>query len=93
MVAEHAQHISELGKSLYDRLSIMTDHFGKLKRSLDASVDAYNKAVGSFEGRVLITARRFQDLGVAEGKEPIAILEPIDKIPRSLEAVLAFEES
>ena len=85
VVAEHALFISELGKSLYERLNTMVEHFIKLKRSLDSSIDAYNKTVGSFEGRVLTAARRFEEVGIAEAKTTIPLLEPIDKMTRSLE--------
>ncbi|HEX2644908.1 MAG TPA: DNA recombination protein RmuC, partial [Thermoanaerobaculia bacterium] len=56
----------------------------QLKRGIDQSVDAYNKAVGSLEMRVLPAARRFKDLGAAGGDE-IESLEAIDKAVRSLE--------
>jgi DNA recombination protein RmuC len=57
----------------------MTEHFIRLKKSIDGTVDAYNKVVASFESRVLTCARRFQDVGVAHSEE-IALLEPVEKI-------------
>ncbi|MBS0655867.1 MAG: DNA recombination protein RmuC, partial [Verrucomicrobia bacterium] len=68
-VAEHAQAICEQGKTLYDRLSTMADHFVRLKKSLSGSVEAYNKTVASFESRVLPAARRFQEMGAADSVE------------------------
>ena len=59
-----------------------------LQRSLTSSVEAYNKVVGSFENRVLVTARRFPDLGVVgSGSAEIAELSPVDRTPRRLQAV------
>lgn len=84
---EHAQKICELGKSLHERLATMCEHFGKLKKAIDGSVDAYNKVVGSFEGRVLPSARRFEELGVA-GTQEIDLLEPIEKLTRTLEVAV-----
>ena len=82
-LAENAGRISELGRQLHERLATMTDHFGKVGRSLHNAVDDFNRAVGSFEGRVLPAARRFRELAVG-GKQEIAILEPVDGVPRDL---------
>jgi DNA recombination protein RmuC len=89
-LAENAGRISELGRQLHERLATMTDHFGKVGRSLRGAVDDFNKAVGSFEGRVLPAARRFRELAVS-GKQEIAVLEPIDGVPRDLTATSSFE--
>lgn len=76
--------ICELGRSLHERLSTMCDHFGKLKKAIDGSVDAYNKVVGSFEGRVLPAARKFSEFKVVASQE-LPILEPVEKLTKSLE--------
>jgi DNA recombination protein RmuC len=83
-VEENARQISDLGKSLYERLRTFAAHMVVMKRGLDQSVDAYNRAVGSLEGRVLPAARRFRDLGAAGGEE-IEILDQIDKVTRMVE--------
>jgi DNA recombination protein RmuC len=83
-LAENAQVISELGKTLYDRLRTLVDHFSDLRKGLDRAVDAYNRAVGSFEGRVLISARKFKELGASTG-EDIETIEVIDKSTRPLQ--------
>jgi DNA recombination protein RmuC len=66
-LAENARNISELGRSLYERLMTMTGHLTTLGKNLDRATDAYNKTVGSLESRVLVTARKFEELGT--GKE------------------------
>ncbi|MCB1118707.1 MAG: DNA recombination protein RmuC [Chlamydiia bacterium] len=82
-MTEHARHISDLGKDLYKRLTRMTEHFAHLKRGLDSTIEAYNKTVGSFENRVLITARKFHNMGAASSPS-LPPLNTLDKTPRSL---------
>lgn len=84
-IAENAREISDLGRELYDRIRVLAEHFGNLGGRLDASVEAYNKAVASLEGRVLVTSRKFRELGVGSEK-PIEVLEVIEKTPRALQA-------
>lgn len=90
-IAEHAEHISDLAKGLYDRLSVMVNHFKKLKRSLDNANEAYNDAVASFESRVLVTARKFKDLKVVDGKADIDVLPIVEKVTREPLALVEAE--
>ena len=82
-VAENAQRISELGRQVHERLAILVEHFAMVGKSLEKSVEAYNRAVGSLETRVLPAARRFPELDSGSGK-PIQGLEPISQTPRVL---------
>jgi DNA recombination protein RmuC len=86
-LAESAREVQKLGAELYDRLRTMTTHMQTLQRSLTSSVEAYNRAVGSLETRVLVTARKFPSLGV-KGSETaeIAELTPIEAAPRRLQS-------
>lgn len=84
-MAENAREISELGRSLHDRLRTLAGHFASLRRGLDQAVESYNRVVGSFEGRVMPAARRFQELGAATGEE-IEALEAVEKVTRPVEA-------
>ena len=84
-ITRNAQEVSELGRELYDRVRRMGAHFDDLAKGLMRAVDAYNSTVGTLEARVLVTARRFTDLGVT-GREPIAELSPVDRTPRALQA-------
>lgn len=82
-IAEHAQAIAELGRTLHGRLRVLTGHFVDLRKGLDRAVEAYNKAAGSFESRVLVTARKFKELDPAGGKqiEPLALLDRTTRGP------------
>jgi DNA recombination protein RmuC len=84
-MAQNALEISELGRTLYERICKLADHFEKLGGSLKRSVESYNEAVGSMESRVLVSARRLKDLGAASGDEPLA-LPPIDTSVRPTRA-------
>ncbi|HBD10392.1 MAG TPA: DNA recombination protein RmuC [Syntrophobacteraceae bacterium] len=68
-LTENALAISRLGKELYDRLATMTVHVQELGRSLQRSVHHYNRVLGALESRVLVSARKFQELGVSSSQE------------------------
>ena len=83
---ENARQISELGRNLYDSVRVLGGHFESLGAKLKSSLEAYNQAVGSLEGNVLVKARKCKDLHAANGGEDIKALEPIDRVPRMLQA-------
>ena len=82
--SKHAKEISELGHELYKRLSDMSKHWNQVGRSLSASVESYNKAMGSFEKRVLVSARKLQEWGAASNGIDLDDIELVEKIPREL---------
>jgi len=84
-LAESAAQISELGRELYERMGTLAEHFADLGKRLGGSVDAYNRAVGTLETRVLPSARRFPELGVRGSKE-VGQLEGLDRAVRPLTA-------
>ncbi|MGB1111088.1 MAG: DNA recombination protein RmuC [Gammaproteobacteria bacterium] len=84
-LAEGAKQISVLGKELYERLAVVADHVNNVGRHLGRSVDAYNKAVGSMESRVLSTARKFSELGVSSDRN-IEELMQVESAPRDVES-------
>lgn len=82
-MADNAQEVSNLARTLYDRLRVFTNHFDDIGRNLDRALESYNRGVRSLESRVLVTARRFKERGAIAGDE-IELLEPIDKAARPL---------
>ena len=76
-VAKNAQEIGNLGRELYDRFNIFTNHFDNIRKKLDDTVKTYNKTVGSYNSRLLVTARRFQEVGGYDTDE-ISNIESID---------------
>jgi DNA recombination protein RmuC len=84
-LAQNAAEISALGKELFKRLSDMGEHWNKVGRSLDRAVEAYNGAVGSFESRVMVSARKFAELKTAPLGVEIATLEPVEKSVRVMQ--------
>jgi DNA recombination protein RmuC len=84
-LAANAQQISDLGKQLYERIATLAGHFDDLRKALQRSVESYNNAVGSFESRVLVGARRFKELGASPAQE-IEAPRTIETTARALQA-------
>jgi DNA recombination protein RmuC len=85
-LSENARAVFDLGRELYDRLAQMGKHMDHLGRALTNSVSTYNKTVGSLEGRVLVSARRLNQLGVVESE-----LEPPQMVEETIRALSAPE--
>ncbi|HAG10989.1 MAG TPA: DNA recombination protein RmuC [Desulfotomaculum sp.] len=83
-LTENAKAISILGNQLYERLRGLAGYFSDLKKGLDNSVEAYNRAVGALESRVLVSARKFKEYGTAAGNE-IKDSEIIEKETRAIQ--------
>lgn len=69
-LAAGAAQIHSLGKEMYSRLATMGGHLSKLGTSLSTAVTSYNSTIGSLESRVMVTARKFADLGVSAEELP-----------------------
>jgi len=88
-LARNAREISALGKELHDRLRLLGAHIDNVGKGLDRAVESYNKAVGSLESRVMVSARKFVELG-APVTDEIAELNPIETTTRNL--TLEFDD-
>jgi DNA recombination protein RmuC len=80
-LTEHAEEAGRLGKDLYERMAVLTEHLNDVGQALGKSVLSYNKAVGSLETRILPAARRFKELGISSEKE-IPMLDPVELVSR-----------
>lgn len=85
-LAENAEKISKLGRELYDSLSVFSGHFSSVGKNLRQTVETYNKAVSSIEGRILVRARRFNDLESGSETKEIEEQMSVDALPKLIEA-------
>ena len=83
VLAANADRIREVGEDLYQRLAVFTEHLSKLGSSLEGSVSHFNKAVGSFDSKVLPGARKFVEMGVTP-KKPLEPPVPLEIAPRAV---------
>jgi DNA recombination protein RmuC len=83
-IADNAREISQLGQELHTRLSTMAEHFAKMGKGLDTARDSYNAAMASFESRVLVSARKFKELGAASQEAEIIELRAVEGGVRQL---------
>jgi DNA recombination protein RmuC len=77
-LAENAEEVRALGVELYERVAQMADHVQDVGLSLRQAGAAYDRFMGSLEARVLVTARRFRDLGISAAKELPEPTAPLD---------------
>jgi len=78
---ENSERIRQTGEDLYRRIAILTEHFQRLGKSLNASVDHYNKTLGSLERQLLPGARRMSELGIRSARE-VADIAPLERTAR-----------
>ncbi len=85
--AKNAEEIRRLGADLYDRVAKFVENFSGVGKALEQAVGSYDKAVGSLERRVLVSARKFRELG-ATAQDEIAEVVPVERVPRTFQADL-----
>jgi DNA recombination protein RmuC len=90
-LSDHARAVFELGRELYDRIASLGRHVDGLGRALTTAVSTYNRAVGSLESRVLVSARKLSELGIVEAE--LEQPRPIEETVRPLSAPELFVEA
>ncbi len=85
-LTENAERIRVLGRELYERIATVAEHWGRVGKNLGEAVGAYNDSVASLERRVLVSARKFRDLKAAGEDKEIRDLNPVEALPRRVQA-------
>ena len=85
-IADNAREISQLGQELHARLGVMADHLTRLGKGLATATDSYNAAIASFESRVLVSARKFKELGATSQEAEIIELRAVEGGVRRLQS-------
>jgi DNA recombination protein RmuC len=83
-LAENARAVFDLGRELYERIGGLGRHMDRMGKALTSAVTSYNQTVGSLEGRVLVSARKLNDLGVTDAE--LTAPAPVEETARALSA-------
>ncbi len=79
-IAQNAKQIADLAKELYERFQPFLEHYDKLGKQLSQTIESFNKMGRSLENRVMVTIKKFQELGAGTDKD-LPEIPQIDKIP------------
>ena len=88
---ENAEKVAKLAKEMYDRVGTMLEHVIKMGTNLKTANVSYDAMIGSMEQNLLVTMRRFKELGVVQENEPMKTLEALDRAPREVKAPEAVQ--
>jgi DNA recombination protein RmuC len=83
---ENAEKVARLAKEMYDRVGNMLEHVVKMGTNLKTVNNSYDAMIGSMEQNLLVTMRRFKEMGVIQENEPLRSIEPIGRVPREVKA-------
>lgn len=84
-LSKSAQEIAKLGQELYERVGVLADHWNRVGKSLNSSVESYNQSIASFESRVMVSARKLKEsCGLVKEISP---METIEKIAKGTELI------
>jgi DNA recombination protein RmuC len=84
VLTDEAKNLFDLGKELYQRLSTLSEHADKLRRSIDSTVSSYNQFANSLESRVLVSARK---LNALDESKVLGAAVPLEVTAKPLTAV------
>tara|TARA_Y100000590_G_scaffold458372_1_gene612950 strand:+ start:5303 stop:6742 length:1440 start_codon:yes stop_codon:yes gene_type:complete len=81
-LTKNAQQIGQIGKEIYKRMSDLSGHLGKMGKHLNLAVDSFNRTVGTYESRVLVSARKFNELDLTASDSVLEEIPTIDATTR-----------
>ena len=90
-LATEAREIGALGKEIYARIQVMANHVGRMSRSLDDTVENFNKFVGSLDSNVLTTAKRLEAYKMDAGGKLIETPGPVERVARTSAKLIAAD--
>ncbi|MEV8359340.1 DNA recombination protein RmuC [Microbacterium sp. NPDC076895] len=89
-VTADARRLFDLGNELFTRLGGLASHANDLRRSIERTVESFNRFAGTLESRVLVTARKFP--GIDDTKlDAVTGPASIESTPRHLTAFELLE--
>jgi len=88
---ENSEKVAKLAKEMYERVGFVLEHVVKMGTNLKTTNDSYDAMIGSMEQNLLVTMRRFKELGVVQENEPMKSLKPQDRVPRAVKAPEAVQ--
>ena len=92
-MAKNAQEVSKLGSELFDRISTFSTHLAKVGGGINSALSAYNKAIGTFDSRVLVSARKLKDMNITDKEiETPKMLEGSLRPMNTIETDILIEE-
>ena len=91
-VQRNAEAIAREAREFYHRLGIYAGHIDGLRDGLQRAVRAYNASVGSFDRRLLVQARKLEELHAVRDSDRFDAPEPLDVGLRRLESMEEDEE-
>ena len=80
-LAKQAADIAKLGRELYDSIRIMGGNVAAVQKSLEGAVTNWNRLVGQLDSRVVMRARKFEQLGATTGLEAVPEIKAIEAVP------------
>ena len=68
-IARSAQEIADTGRELHKRILTFAEPLNRVGKSLSQATESYNKAIGSYESRVVPQLRKIEAAGAKSSKE------------------------
>ncbi len=92
-INENTRAISQLGQELHKRIGDLAAHLARLGSNLESATASYNAAIGSFESRVCVSARKFKELGATSQDAEIVELRAVEGGLRRVQSLPAPESN